>query len=366
MIQPSSALSPEAPVRWAPLRGPIGFCIIGAGMIARHHARAIRATRGARLISVVGRDPERAAAFAAEQGCASVSMRDALQDARVQAVVITSPSGMHARHGIAAARAGKHLLCEKPLDITLAAIDRLLAASSAAGVLCCPVFQNRSGDAYRVLQRQVARGALGLPLIGRASVLWERSAAYYRSGTWRGSRALDGGGCLMNQSIHTIDLLLHLMGPLVGIQGGCGRLLHAGIEVEDTAVAILRFASGAFGLIEATTATSPQQPATITITGTGGTMAMAGERISALALARPDAISRRLAAGLADQPPEPSEDEARFPKHCRQLQDFIADLRAGRRERSIPAADGRRAVQTILGIYTAARRGRTVTLPAEA
>ncbi len=337
---------------------PIGFAIAGAGMIAKHHARAILATPDARLVSVFARDAAKRDEFAAQHRCTSAASLAALVgDPAVQVVVIATPSGAHAEQATAAAAAGKHVLCEKPLDISLEKTDHIIDACAAGRVILCPVFQNRFGDPVRRIKHAVDSGRLGRLLLGRATVKWQRTTQYYQSGSWRGTRALDGGGCLMNQAIHTIDLLLHMMGEPVSVTGHTGTLLHSGIEVEDTACAVLRFANGAMGVIEATTATSPQLPASIEITGTRGTVATRGELLSAWDLADADAQDVAVRAAIDPFAVEPIEDEARFPKHRRQLDELIAAIRAGAPATSIPAADGRLALEVILGIYRSAETG---------
>jgi predicted dehydrogenase len=336
----------------------IGFAIAGTGVIAKHHARAILATPDARLVSVFARDADKRRAFAEQHGCATAaSLEELVADPAVQVVVIATPSGAHAEQAIAAARAGKHVLCEKPLDITLEKTDRIVAACAEHGVILCPVFQNRFGDHVRRIKRAVDSGRLGRLLLGRATVKWQRTREYYQSGSWRGTRALDGGGCLMNQGIHTVDLLLHLMGEPVEVTGYADTLVHSGIEVEDTACAVVRFASGAMGVIEATTATTPQLPAGIELTGSRGTVAMRGEHLSAWEVAEPDADDLAVRAGIDPRAVEPVEDEARFPKHRRQLDDLIGAIRAGASATSIPAADGRLALEIVLGIYRSAETG---------
>ena len=338
---------------------PIGFAIVGIGVIAVHHARAIRATPDAHLVSVFARDLAKGQAAAEQLGCeAAPTLAQVLGDPRVQVVVITTPSGAHADIAIAAAKAGKHILCEKPLDITLERTDRIIAACAAAKVILCPVFQNRFDDKVDLVRETIRSNRLGRLLIGRASIKWKRTEEYYRSGSWRGTRALDGGGCLMNQGIHTIDLLVHLMGRPVEVVGQVANLRHQGIEVEDTACALLRFANGAMGLIEGTTATDPQLPAIVEISGTNGTVALNGEFLGQWNLANPEAADLIRRQTIIPDPVQPDEHEARLPKHRRQLDDLIGSIRRGALETSIPPSDSRLAVEVILGIYESAATGK--------
>jgi predicted dehydrogenase len=338
---------------------PLGIALIGTGAIAKHHARAIHATPSTRLVCCFARDAAKRDAFAAEQRCRSAaSLADALADPAVDAVLIATPSGAHLDAVQAAAAAGKHVLCEKPLDISLERTDRIIAACAEAGVILCPVFQNRFGDQVLALKAAIAGGRLGRLLLGRATVKWQRTMAYFQSGSWRGTKAVDGGGVLINQAIHTVDLLLHLMGEPLELHGYAATLTHPGIEVEDTACAVIRFAGGAMGVIEATTSTAPQLPVEVEVTGTAGTVAMRGEELSRWDLAAPAPGDDAIRAALKPPSPEMDEHEARFPKHCRQLDDLAAAARSGARETAVPPRAARLALEVVLGIYASAQSGQ--------
>src|SRR5262249_55959409 len=190
----------------------------------------------------------------------------------VQAVIITTPSGAHRESALAAAKAGKHVVVEKPLEITSERCDQIIDACDRHGVKLCTIFPSRFGDANRTLKDAVEAGRFGRLTLGETTCKWWRSQAYYDDGGWKGTKALDGGGALMNQAIHNVDLLLWMMGPVTHISGFTATLAHERIEVEDTAVACLRFANGALGVIQATTSAHPGLPKMIAVHGDKGTV----------------------------------------------------------------------------------------------
>ncbi|WP_300608622.1 Gfo/Idh/MocA family oxidoreductase, partial [Trebonia sp.] len=228
-----------------------GFGIIGTGTIAAIHADAIAMLPGTRLSAVTDVADGVARTFAAARGCAAEPSLDALLSRRdVDVVCVCVPSGLHAQVGVRAAKAGKHLVVEKPVDVSLDAADRLLAAAREAGVALTVMSQHRFDPGVAELKRLIDDGALGTLVFGEASTKWYRTQAYYDSARWRGTRAMDGGS-LLNQGIHYVDLLRWCMGPPAEVTAACTTQAHR-IEVEDTALAIVRFASGAVGTITAT------------------------------------------------------------------------------------------------------------------
>jgi UDP-N-acetyl-2-amino-2-deoxyglucuronate dehydrogenase len=237
---------------------PIGFGIIGCGMIANFHAKAIADLRGAKLVACHDAVPAAAERLAAATGCRAYSDLDAmLADPGVRAVTIGTPSGAHLDPAVAAAKAGKHVIVEKPLEITLRRCDRIIDACRESGVVLSTIFPSRFHDASQELRKAVDHGRFGRLTMGDAIVKWHRTQAYYDSGAWRGTWELDGGGALMNQAIHSVDLLTWLMGPVVEVRAKTALLAHERIAVEDVAVATLEFANGALGVIEASTAAFP-------------------------------------------------------------------------------------------------------------
>ena len=237
--------------------------------------------------------------FAAETGCRAYhKLDDMLADPDVHIVTIGTPSGAHQEPAVAAAKAGKHVIVEKPLEMTLKRCDAIIHACEDNGVTLSTIFPSRFHDASRELKRAIDAGRFGRLTLGDAYVKWYRSQAYYDSGAWRGTWKLDGGGALMNQAIHSVDLLTWLMGPVVEVRAEAATLAHERIEVEDTAVATLRFANGALGVIEASTAVYPGYLKRIEIHGSEGSAVIEEEDIKVWDFAhkqkRDDAIHQRM------------------------------------------------------------------------
>ena len=353
------------------MSAPLGFAIVGCGTIARFHVRALAEIPTARLVALVGRALDAPNRLVSEMGLTNVSVHanlaDALQQPDVDAVIICTPSGDHLTPAIQAAEAGKHVVIEKPLEITPERCGRIIAACHRAGVQLCTIFPSRFADAIVALKAAVTDGRFGRLTLGETTCKWWRNQDYYESGSWRGTRALDGGGALMNQGIHNIDLLLWLMGPATQVTGATATLAHEHIEVEDTAVATVNFANGALGTIIATTSAYPGLAKTIAIHGDRGSAVVEQERVTAWQFADelPDDASIRdnsvrnsgPSGGAAD--PKAISHEG----HTRQLRDFVEAVRMGRKP-AVDGHEGRKAVQLVCAIYEAARTGRSVTLPA--
>jgi predicted dehydrogenase len=345
----------------------LGFGIIGCGMISDFHARAIADVRGARLVACFDTRKQSADRFAATNSCTAYDDLDAmLADKRVSVVTIATPSGAHLEPALAAARAGKHVIVEKPLEITLKRCDRIIAECKQSGVQLGTIFPSRFHDASVRLKRAIDAGRFGQLTLGDAIVKWFRTQAYYDSGAWRGTWALDGGGALMNQAIHSVDLLTWLMGPVAEIQAATATLAHERIEVEDIAVATLRFANGALGVIEATTAAFPGYLKRIEVHGSEGSAVLEEEDLKVWDFARPkkeDAAvlhvtkSQKSGGGGAADPAAIGHHG-----HTRQFREFVAAVRAGRPP-AIDGEEGRRSVEIVLAIYKAAESGRPVKLP---
>ncbi len=334
-----------------------GFAVVGCGAIGAVHAAAISQTEGAVLRALFDVRPEAAAALAARFGCDAVTDYDALL-ARpdVDAVVICTPSGLHAELAVRAARAGKHVVCEKPLDTDLTRARSVADACRDCGVALFPVFQRRFEPACAAIFDAVRRGALGRIAWGSAHVILYRDDTYYRSGSWRGTAALDGGA-LMNQSIHTIDLLLGLMGRPVSVRGRCA-CRRDGIETEDVGVACLEFSNGALGSIEGTTAAKPGICSELSIYGSAGSVILRNDRIFfADAAEAPELV----AMASTEEPFLRERTAAVGPEgHMRQYLDILAALR-GEKAPAVTAEDGLLALETVLRIYMASRLDRTVS-----
>lgn len=348
---------------------PLGFAIVGCGLIARFHARALQEVAGTRIVALVSRHPDNAEKLLTETGIPRCdiysSLPEALRRPDLDAVIITTPSGYHLEPAVMAAEAGKHVVVEKPLEITPERCDRIISACDRAGVKLCTIFPSRFGDANVELKRAVDRGRFGRLTLGETTCKWWRSQQYYDEGGWKGTKALDGGGALMNQAIHNVDLLLWLMGPVRQVFGFASTLAHERIEVEDTAVACLQFENGALGVIEATTSVHPGLPKTIAIHGDAGTVVIEQDDLLRWEFRDPlpedDAIRQRFAAKVGASGGASHPAAISHLGHARQLADFVDAIRTGR----LPLVDGRegrRAVAVICAIYESAANGRAVTI----
>lgn len=335
--------------------------LIGAGNISDTHARAVAEIDGAAVTAVFAPRRERAAALAARHGAAPYDDLDRFLAHRpMDIVAIGTPSGLHAEHGIAAARRGLHVLVEKPIDVSAARADALIAEAAKAGATLGVIFQDRLKPAIRRLKTLVDAGRLGSPILASARLKWYRTPEYYAESSWRGTRTLDGGGALMNQGVHTVDLLVWLFGPVRRVFGRTATRLHA-IEVEDTATAALEFASGALGTIEASTAAYPGYSRRLELTGSLGTAVLDGDRLVALDLrdgSGAAAVDHEAAvANVAATSPVVADTSA----HRAVFEDFIKAI-AARATPSCDGPDGRRSVALIEAIYRSAASGECVTL----
>jgi len=340
------------------------FGIIGAGMIANFHGQAIKAMEGGELHSLYGRNAEKTQQTAQELGCKAYSDLDAfLADPELEIVTIATPSGAHLEPALAAAKAGKHIICEKPLEVTPERIDQMIAACKEAGVTLSGIFNRRFHPAMAAFKKAVTDGRFGQLTMCDAYVKWYRDQAYYDSGAWRGTWKLDGGGALMNQSIHLIDQLLYLAGDVKAVCGSTTCLIHEGIEVEDTAVAILEFESGARGVIQGATScwSSTGHPAEVNLCGEKGSVFLADEQFRVWDFKEPaaedDEVRKTLmqgaeVAGLGANDPS----AINFTGHQRNFEDVVSAIQAGR-EPSVNGEEARKAVALICAIYESAQNG---------
>jgi UDP-N-acetyl-2-amino-2-deoxyglucuronate dehydrogenase len=347
-------------------RGPHGFGIVGAGVISDAHAGAIASLPGAWLVAVTDVAPDRAQSFAARHNCAAeTDLAAMLARDDVDVISVCVPSGLHAQVGIRAAAAGKHLVVEKPLDVSLEAADRLIGAARAAGVRMTVMSQHRFDRGLIELRRLLDDGQLGRLVLGEASTKWYRTQAYYDSAAWRGTWALDGGS-LMNQGIHYLDLLLWTMGPVTEVTALCSTQSHE-IEAEDAALAVLRFTSGAVGTVVASTAVFPGFAQRLEISGTGGTVVIEDGEIVRCELSTDSAGSgvrgSKTAGGNAPSAAAANPAGLDIASHAAQIGDFLNALDEGRAP-AVTGYDGRAALEVACAVYESARDGRTVRLPA--
>lgn len=344
-----------------------GFGLIGCGMIANFHARAVADIRGAKVVACFDSFPAAADRLAATLGCKAYhKLDDMLANPAVTVVTIGTPSGAHMEPAVAAAKAGKHVIVEKPLEITLKRCDKIIEACDKAGVKLSAIFPSRFHDSSIEIQRAIAAERFGRLTLGDSYVKWYRTQAYYDSGAWRGTWELDGGGALMNQAIHSIDLLTWFMGPVAEVTACTGTLAHERIAVEDTAVATLRFANGALGVVEASTAAYPGYLKRIEIHGSEGTAAMEEEDIVKWDFAKKDrrdaAVQQQMAASKSTGGGASDPTAIGHHGHAKQFRDVLAAIDKNRAP-AIDGPEGRRSVEIILAIYKAAETGKVVKLP---
>lgn len=345
----------------------LGFGIIGCGVISDFHARAIADVSGAKLAACFDTRREAADRLAQATGCrAYYDLDGMLADPAVNVVTIGTPSGAHMEPAVAAARAGKHVIVEKPLEITLRRCDRIIAECEKAGVVVSTIFPSRFHASAVEMKKAIDGRRFGRLVAGDAYVKWYRTQQYYDSGAWRGTWELDGGGALMNQAIHSVDLLLSLMGPAVEVRAQTALLAHQRIAVEDHAVATVRFANGALGVIEASTAIYPGYLKRIEIHGTEGSAVLEEEDLVKWDFAKRRASDAAVEAKMASK--KSTGGGAADPKaighhgHAAQFRDVVRAIRKGAKP-AIDGVEGRRSVELILAIYKAAETGRAVALP---
>lgn len=347
-----------------------GFGIIGTGMIAHFHAKAIAAISGAKLVGCYDRVPGRAAAFGQEYSCDGYDDFDQfLGNPEIQIVTICTPSGAHMEPAVEAARAGKHILVEKPLEITLARCDAIIGACSQAGVQLGAILPSRFSPANLALKHAIDSGRFGRLTMGDTYVKWWRTQQYYDSGNWRGTWQLDGGGSYMNQAIHNVDLLYWMMGDVEEVIGMTATLAHERIEVEDVGSAVVKFKSGAIGTLQATTSAWPGLLKKTEIHGTQGSAIIEQDDVLMWQFeheAPGDVELRETYAKGSGGVGGASDPKAiSFVGHQRQFEDFIRSVNAGQRP-AIDGLEGRKSVEIILAIYESAWTGRKVYLPLSA
>ncbi len=333
---------------------PTHVGLIGGGNVSETHARAALANSDVVISAIYGTNMQNVERLAREYGGKAFTDYNAfLAHKPMDLVMIGSPSGLHAKQGIDAAHRGLHVLTEKPIDITAARADELIAATRAANVKLGVMFQDRVKPDIQRLKRLIDSGALGKILFVDARVKWYRPPDYYGKSKWRGTMKLDGGGALMNQGVHTLDLILWVVGDVTRVQSRLATSLHK-IESEDTAVAILEFANGALGTIEATTAAFPGYQRRVEITGTEGTVILEHDRIIATDLKNPAAAEQAPEAPKDTNPSASSAAVTDIRGHQKILEDFLHAIRTNTK----PVCDGeegRKSVALIEAIYRASR-----------
>lgn len=338
-------------------------------MIAEYHARAIHEIAGAKTVAVHTRNPANGAKIAAIAG-GEVAIYDDLERMLVHpgldVVCICTPSGAHLEPAVLSARAGKHVIVEKPLEITLPRCDAIIEACERSGVRLCAIFPSRYTAANLALKSAIAAGRFGTITLADTYVKWWRTQDYYDSGGWRGTWDLDGGGALMNQAIHNVDLLQWLAGDVVSVQAMTATLAHERIEVEDTAVACVRLRNGAIGVIEAATSAYPGLLKRTEIHGSAGSARVEQDDITLWSFREPaagdDAIANALAAPGGFKAGASDPRGINHAGHRDQIRDFVNAIDAGTAP-TVDGKEGRKSVEIIRAIYRSAATRSAVDLP---
>lgn len=334
--------------------------IIGGGGISDTHARAVLEVPNVEIAAFYGDNYEKTAQLSKLYGGVVYKEFQSFLDHRpLDLVIIGSPSALHAEQGIAAARHGLHVLTEKPIDVTTVPADALIKECERAQVKLGVCFQDRVAPDIARLKQLIDDGRIGRPVLVSGYVKWYRPPEYYANSRWRGTRALDGGGALMNQGVHTIDLLLWLMGKVERVYARTVTALHK-IEVEDTVVATLEFRNGAVGTIEAGTSIYPGYQRRVEVSGSEGTIIMQHDRIVAADLRIPDST-------LVAQRQDDRNATASSPivtdvsGHRRLIEDFLRAIDTDGRP-ICDGQEGRLSVELIEAIYESSRKGLPVNL----
>ena len=333
------------------------FAIVGAGAIASHHILALQQISGAEVSHVCRRDETKVQELAQNFNIlGTTNYQDLLKNPDINVIDITLPSGLHAEFGIQAAQAGKHVIVEKPIDVTLKKADALIKACKDNGVALGVISQMRFTDDMLKLYDYVSTGRFGKLIQGDAYIKWYRSQKYYNSGAWRGTWALDGGGPFINQGIHFIDLLLSVMGPAKWVSAKTRNVSHD-IEVEDIGMAMVEFKNGAHGVIQAATTVLPGLPARLEIHGTKGTIIFEGDRISFLYIQgeQPCTVQEVDKGGASDSM------AINVTPFVREFEDIIAAIHE-KREPKVSGREARKSLQLILAIYESSKTGKPVVI----
>jgi len=330
---------------------PIRFSILGTGMVAHYHKAAIENNSGlgASLRTVIHYNPAQFDSIAAEFGVPCVSFEAMLEDEDVDVVCICTPSGQHAEQAIACLNAGKHVLVEKPMALSVSEAKAMIACADKNDVQLAVALQRRADPLFKTVKQAIKNGDLGKLTMASIVMPYYRNQAYYNQAAWRGTWALDGGGVLMNQGIHIIDLLVWFMGDPVSVHAFADTL-HRDIEVEDIATAVMKFQNGSMATITATTTVGGGAPHRIELFGTNGTIQIEGEGVtrwdlldaSKSTIPSPE-ISNEANAGAGADPKGISTDG-----HTAIVADLIQSIRTG----TPPAIDGNEGLRSLSAIHS--------------
>jgi UDP-N-acetyl-2-amino-2-deoxyglucuronate dehydrogenase len=348
-------MSPSA----EPITGEVRVALVGCGRISRNHLDAIAKVDGLRLVSVADVDMDRARAVGEAQGVPAFgSLEEMLATVPSDLVAICTPSGLHPRHGVTAARAGRHVLTEKPMAISLESADELVQACDAAGVHLFVVKQNRLNPPIQLLKRAVDKGRFGRIYMANVTVRWTRPQDYYDAEPWRGTWEFDGGA-IMNQASHYVDLMQWLVGPAESVMAKTATQARR-IEAEDSGVAVVKFRNGALGVLEVNVLTYPKNlEGSITLLGEKGSVKIGGTAVNKVehwSFADYDDDDKLIEAATTAPPSVYGFG------HQPYYQNVLAVLR-GSAKPDTDGRAGRKSLELILGIYESAKTGREVPIP---
>lgn len=335
----------------------IGIGIIGTGSIARHHLKSVQELSNCEIIAMASSSKKRAAKAEKEFGIKIYdSYQKLLKNDAVDAVIICTYSGNHLAPALAAAKRGKHILVEKPIEITIKRANKIIAACKKVGVKLSVIFQNRFSPDYIKLKKAVREGQLGKLILGNAYIKWSRDANYYQSSNWKGTIKGDGGAALINQGIHTIDLLIDIMGEVDSVFGKTRTVKHT-IEGEDLGLAILTFKNSALGTIEGSTAVTPGYPERLEIYGTQGSVILEAGKIVGWNTddkkRKNNKSKKEYGSGSAD----PLAMKHKL--HKAQISDFVNAIQKDKTP-LVDGIQGRKSLALIKGIYKSAEKGKEI------
>jgi len=339
------------------------FAVVGAGMIGQLHAKVITEMADAELVAVCSRDLDRARDLTDQFGGEPTTDFEAMiARSDIDAVTICTASGEHALYGIPAAEAGKHVMVEKPIDISLENADRLIDACEKNGVKLGVIFQLRFLDAPQEIKKAIDGGEIGKMVMADCYMKFYRHQSYYDGSRWKGTLALDGGGALINQGVHGLDLLLYLAGDVACVKSYTAILAHENIEVEDTCVACLKYENGALGVLQATTSIHPDFQQRIELHGTEGTIILEGTEETWIAHWETfKGGKRETEKKVIEVSGAHAVLEEGGEAHRRQIADFIASVREDKKP-LVDGHEGRRSLRVVRAVYESAASGQEVTV----
>jgi UDP-N-acetyl-2-amino-2-deoxyglucuronate dehydrogenase len=351
------------------MKKEFGFAIVGTGLISTTHFEQISAIEGAKVVAVYSRKEEKARSLAEKTGADwYTDYQEMLKRKDIDIVSIITPSGTHADMAIEAARAGKHVIVEKPMDISLEKAQQMIDVCRKQQVKLSVISQHRFDTSAVKIKDDIDSGRFGKMVLGQASVNWYRPQSYYDTSKWRGTIEMDGGGVLINQAIHTIDLFQYFMGEVENVYAHTAILAHEGIEVEDVAVATVKFKNGGLGTIVGTTAAYPGLSARLELIGTNGTAVIENDQLMKHYLRNPNNVSEAINLASIESLNGGDRDHASIDpasldgaSHRLQFIDMINAIREDR-EPLVNGEEGLKPLKIILAIYESARTGQPIQI----